>query len=112
MNIREIQEQVTHWARANFADKPDGTVDYHKPFMGLVEEVGELSHALLKQEQGIRGPFAEHEDEAKDAVGDIMIYLFHLCGERGWDLEDIVVDTWNKVSKRDWKSNPVNGGES
>jgi NTP pyrophosphatase (non-canonical NTP hydrolase) len=77
--------------------------------MGVVEEVGELSHALLKQEQGIRGAHDEHERLAQDAVGDTIVYLADLCTRRGWDLSAIVEATWAEVSRRDWKANPATG---
>jgi NTP pyrophosphatase (non-canonical NTP hydrolase) len=74
--------------------------------MGIVEEIGELSHALLKQEQGIRGTWLDHETAAKDAVGDIVVFLACLCVLRGWDLAAIVDATWSEVRKRDWKARP------
>jgi NTP pyrophosphatase (non-canonical NTP hydrolase) len=77
--------------------------------MGLVEEVGELSHALLKQKQGIRGSADDHEAAAKDAVGDIVIFLANLCSARGWDMDQIVIDTLAEVVGRDWKRYPDSG---
>jgi len=38
--------------------------------MGLVEEVGELAHAHLKNEQGIRGTPEEHVQAKVDAIGE------------------------------------------
>lgn len=43
--------------------------------LGVIEEVGELSHAYLKSAQNIRGDRTQHEADAKDAVADITIYL-------------------------------------
>lgn len=105
-DIEKFQQQCRRWARYNFPN-----AEWTQPFMGIVEEVGELSHALLKQQQGIRGTFEEHEAEAKDAVGDIVIYLTHLCNLRGWELDTIIEETWNKVQGRDWRKDPVAGGE-
>ena len=102
MNIREIQNELIIWLNNNFPSS-----DWQKQFMGIVEEVGELSHSLLKQSQGIRGNSEEHELKAKDAVGDITIYLMALCIRRGWDFQEIVEETWNLVSKRNWKENPT-----
>jgi len=104
--LKLVQENLRAWVEHNFGDRP-----WHQPFMGIVEEVGELSHALLKQEQGIRGSWEEHENEAKDAIGDILIYMCDLCNARGWDAEKILEDTWAHVSKRDWKANPNKGDE-
>ena len=102
--LRRLQRQLAPWVAHNFGDPP-----WTQPFMGVVEEVGELSHALLKQEQGIRGAWDDHEDAAKDAVGDVVIFLACLCHLRGWDLESIVENTWAKVQERDWKARPSNG---
>jgi hypothetical protein len=53
-----FQKEVSDWAEYNFgADRP-----YTQPLMGLAEELGELNHALLKQEQGIRGTYEDHEE--------------------------------------------------
>lgn len=74
-----------------------------------MEELGELTHSHLKQLQGIRGTPEEHVAKAKDAVGDIIVYLADYCTRRGWDLENIVSDVWAEVSKRDWVVYPLNG---
>ncbi len=77
--------------------------------MGLVEEIGELHHHLLKQEQGIRGTWEEHEEAAQDAVGDTIMYALDLCEERGWDLQAIVEKTWAHISQWDWVTDPQRG---
>jgi NTP pyrophosphatase (non-canonical NTP hydrolase) len=78
--------------------------------LGLGEEVGELFHAHLKEEQNIRGESNAHQLEAKDAVGDIIIYLMHYCTLRDWAIEPILNNVWEQtVSKRDWKKNPQEG---
>ncbi len=104
MDIRALQENVSNWAKYNFGDRT--WVDC---FMGLVEEVGELSHALLKQQQGIRGSAEDHEAAAKDAVGDIILYLADLCHRRGWDMDRIICDTLSEVLSRDWQRYPDSG---
>jgi len=105
MRISEIQEKMVEWLQHNFPNS-----GWQDQFMGVVEEVGELSHSLLKQKQGIRGTYEQHEADAIDAVGDIAIYLLALCIRRGWDFEKIVNDTFDVVMKRDWKARP-NGPE-
>lgn len=97
--VSEIQRQHWLWVSHNFPDQP-----LHRPLLGVVEEVGELAHAHLKQEQGIR-LLEDHDAAARDAVGDILIYLLHYCSLRGWDLEGVLLDTWEGVvRKRDWVS--------
>lgn len=105
--IDQLQSEQHEWSARNF---PNATPD--EPFMGIVEEVGELSHALLKGKQGIRGTPEEHEAAAKDALGDIFIFMLHFCNLRGWNLHDIVTETWNGVvAKRDWRANPKDGAQ-
>jgi NTP pyrophosphatase (non-canonical NTP hydrolase) len=77
--------------------------------MGVVEEVGELSHAMLKQSQGIRGSYELHESEMEDAVGDILIYLTGFCSAKGWDMAEILETTAENILARDWIRDPVEG---
>lgn len=100
-----IQAEHLKWTEKNF---PDQVAD--DCFKGVVEEVGELAHADLKKKQGIRGDAEGHDAEARDAVGDIMIYLMGYCSKRGWAMSEILEETWGKVvSKRDWVKYPGNG---
>ena len=108
MTLQEIQQEHKVWATRNFGEARDR--EYWHAFAGVVEEVGELSHAILKQEQSIRGTWDKHEALAQDAVGDIIIYLIDLCNLRGWDISAILHTTWNHVKRRDWNKDPVNGG--
>lgn len=99
-----FQAEHREWERHNF-----GEVPWWQPALGVSEEVGELHHALLKMAQGIRGTEEDHEAAAKDAVGDVIVYLAALCSARGWVMADILRDTWDEVSKRDWKVNSTDG---
>lgn len=69
-------------------------------FTGIAEETGELAHSLLKQQQGIRGTAEEHEEKARDAVGDLAIFLLTFCCRKGWDFGEILLKTWEQVRKR------------
>ena len=71
-----------------------------------MEELGELCHAILKQEQGIR---ATNAADVKDALGDMMIYTMDLCNHLGLNLYNVTYETWEKVRQRDWKRFPTNG---
>jgi NTP pyrophosphatase (non-canonical NTP hydrolase) len=102
--LDHMQIQLHHWRQRNF---PDATAE--QQLMGVVEEVGELSHAMLKQMQGIRGKAELHEAEAIDAVGDILIYLMGLCSYRGWSIGKILDETAEMVMQRNWIEDPVTG---
>lgn len=102
--LTELQLQHREWLAHNFPDaKP------HEPLLGLVEEVGELAHAHLKMEQGIRGSDDEHRAEAKDSIGDILVFLSSYCNLNGYSLEECITDTWAEVKKRDWIKHPKHG---
>ena len=104
LTFKQLQQEQKEWADRNFPNSKN----YH-PLLGVVEEVGELSHSHLKREQGIRGTEEEHIEEARDAIGDIVIYLSDYCSRMGFDFQEIMEDTWNHVKQRDWQKNPEKG---
>lgn len=104
MNLEIFQNNLKEWINNNFPNKPAW-----QPLLGMVEEIGELSHSFLKQEQGIRGTFNEHEEKMKDAIGDIIIFLIHFCIIKNWQIEEIFENTWKEVRNRDWIKNKING---
>jgi len=74
MNTTRYQElacAIGQWADRNF--------DVHDPALGVLEEVGEMAHCLLKRKQGIRGfDQAEHFlKELADGIADTAIYCLH-----------------------------------
>lgn len=77
-SLRDLQESLYDWQKYNFGDQ-----DNERVLMGICEEAGELCHAHLKLEQGIRGAAEDLEDEMRDAVGDIMIYTLNFLSGKG-----------------------------
>ena len=104
-NTIVLQESHRVWGLHNF-----GKIPIHQPLLGALEELGELAHAHLKEEQGIRGSSEKHIADAKDAVGDTVIYLMDYCNRRGWSFAEILADTCESVWQRDWKKDPTKGG--
>jgi len=104
LNFNKLQQEVGEWSRKNF---PNNTPN--NPFLGMVEEVGELAHALLKADQGIRGTAAEHEEAAMDAVGDILVFMADFCERKGWSMQEIIEEVWDRVKHRDWTKNKKDG---
>jgi NTP pyrophosphatase (non-canonical NTP hydrolase) len=78
-----LQERHVEWVLRNFGESEE-----QHPFFGVIEETGELFHALLKLAQGIRLNEA-HEENIADAIGDILIYTMHLCETQGLKLSDV-----------------------
>lgn len=101
-SIKDYQERHDKWQKHNFGGKHGSG---YRPLLGVVEEVGELAHAHLKAEQGIRNN-ENHEANKKDAVADIIIYLSDYCTGQGIDLEQTLKETWDQVLRRDWKAKP------
>ena len=100
--LKKLQEEQKPWVKHNFGDRPSW-----QPLLGIVEELGELAHAHLKDAQGIRTK-EDHFKNKKDAIADIIIYLADYCNAEGIDLESTVQSVWDVVKKRDWKKNPDN----
>ena len=96
VSLKQLQRESKEWQLRNFGEHPGW-----QPLMGAVEELGELAHAHLKNEQGIRGTRDEHKLAKVDAIGDIIIYLADYCNQEGIDFEQAVSETWRKVSQRD-----------
>lgn len=66
---------------------------------GMVEEAGELMHALLKCQQanGGKHPDARYADadwsvKLVDAIGDCGVFAVSLCNTVGWDFASLLVD--------------------
>lgn len=121
--IGKIQKQIEKWRAKNFGPsstqgkrtkrllEQDRIVAANVNLLGVQEEVGELSHCFLKMIQGIRGYNDEikYRAEAKDAVGDIVIYLMGFCDAHEWSLEQIVHEVAGEVMQRDWHKDPEEG---
>jgi NTP pyrophosphatase (non-canonical NTP hydrolase) len=101
-----LQQQVGAWSSRNF---PTNRGKAYRRLLGAFEELGELSHAHLKAEQGIRGTPEEHRAAKKDAVADAIIYLADYCYCEDIDMGDSLQETWEQVRTRDWVKFPKNG---
>ena len=101
MRLRQLQDEQRPWVQHNFGNRPSWM-----PLLGVMEELGELAHAHLKRAQGIRTT-EDHDAKARDAVGDIVVYLADYCSATGIDLERTVAEVWAEVKRRDWKADPA-----
>ncbi len=107
-SLKLLQRKHHEWTERNFPN-PDKQEAMWRALAGMMEELGELSHALLKREQGIRVASGSHDAEARDAIGDLIAYTLHLCSNEGWDFEDIVFEVLSEVHERDWVTYPNDG---
>lgn len=106
LTLRQLQEEQRPWVEHNFPGRKP-----YFPLLGVVEEIGELAHAHLKAEQGIRGTKEELALKARDAIGDVIVFLADYCTASGYDLQSIVEEVWAEVKQRDWKANPEDADE-
>lgn len=108
--IADLQRDHAIWLEHNFPDQTP--ID---PFLGIVEETGELAHALLKYKQGIRGHAGADPDkysaELEDALGDLFIFMLSFANSNHLHLEEIILKIWQRVKHRDWVNDPEQGGE-
>lgn len=108
-NINYMQELFVQFSQRNFG--PHHSTGYRN-LLGAMEELGELAHAHLKGEQGIRHTPEEIIEKKKDAVGDIFAFLCNYCDSQGLTLHECIVHAWNEIKDRDFKKDPINGGIS
>jgi NTP pyrophosphatase (non-canonical NTP hydrolase) len=113
LTLRGLQKQQAEWEARNFPREAGIHLYGYRALLGVAEEAGELAHAHLKGEQGIRHAPQEIVNLKLDAIGDIVVYLAKYCTHEGFDLELAVERAWaNTVSKRDWAANPMTGAPS
>jgi hypothetical protein len=99
MRFQELTVAVGEWSKRNFGDKQN-------PYLGLIEELGELSHCLLKRQQGIRGYESPSffQGEYMDALGDICIYAANYAYNEGiaaqWPNRILAEETANRYIAR------------
>jgi hypothetical protein len=74
-----LMSQIGPWLDHNF---PDNLGKAYRPLIGMVEELGELSLAVWKQDT----------NEVADALGDTCVFMAHYCLEMDFSLEDIYVN--------------------
>lgn len=106
LSLKQFQKELAEW----LMQQPFGPGQPpHEPLLGIVEEVGELAHAHLKEAQGIRGTSKELQAKGKDAIGDILVYAAGYCITRGWSLQECLELAWGVVKKRNWAQDSSNG---
>lgn len=94
MKLTNEFQPIRDWAEAKgIYEKGDPKTQYLK----LMEEMGELSMSILKQ----------NEDEFRDAIGDCVVVLTNLAKLKGYSIEDCINGSYEVIAKRTGKM--VNG---
>ena len=108
LDLNGLQKELAKWQTDNFP--PEKSTLLHMA-LGVAEETGELAHAVLKADQGIRN-VTDKRKLIADAVADNFIFGMQILTKMGYEAEDIVETVALSVMKRDWKSNPTGNGFS
>jgi len=82
MNWELLASEHKTWEDKNFPND-DERNSLFRTTLGVLEELGELAHARLKREQGIRGEESQHVADEQDAVGDMTVYLLGVMHKIG-----------------------------
>lgn len=106
LTFDQVQAVAVGYSKRNFGEHY-GTG--YRNLIGVMEELGELAHAHLKGEQGIRHTPEEIAEKKKDAVGDIVIFLCNYCDSQGMHMSDCVEHAWEQIKARDFKKNAITG---
>jgi NTP pyrophosphatase (non-canonical NTP hydrolase) len=109
------QKELAEWQKKNFSKGETGNCDdcAFRMLAGMIEELGELAHALLKNKQGIRGITEEQmKEQVGDAFGDVIVYGTQLLTCLGIDAEEATSKAIDEVLKRDWSKDKVTGGSN
>jgi NTP pyrophosphatase (non-canonical NTP hydrolase) len=98
MHLTIFQTTIRDWHIKNFGKPQEG----YKNLLGLSEELGELCHAHLKGEQGIKYTEAEVIALKIDAIGDIFIFLCGYCNSQWLYIENCIKNSWETIRDRSY----------
>lgn len=116
---KAVQREIWAWAMKNFGARVPGRwrrepdargVSEMTVFGLLVEETGEVMRCVVKREQGIRGSAEHWTAELRKELGDVGISLMNCASYEGWDLEELIAERWETISKRNWAEDAYGGG--
>jgi NTP pyrophosphatase (non-canonical NTP hydrolase) len=97
METHELINCVREWGIAKGLIGPEGKATERGQLYKLMEEVGELKHAILTNDKG----------EKVDAIGDCTVVLILLSEIIGISFEECLGTAYDVISKRTGKM--VNG---
>lgn len=110
MDLEKTQQEILEWSTRNFGEVLNEQIPLRiSSFLGMVEEMGEIAHSILKMTQGIRGTREEHLIALKDGIADLIVFMLDFCARNGISADTELRDVWNKVKERDWRKNKKDG---
>ena len=97
-DLEEAQIRLGEWSRQQFGDQ--GSIN---PFLGMIEEMGEMTRIILKRRQDIRQEELADEDLGRE-LADVMIYALDFAEREGFTLADPFEEKLEEVLERDFRS--------
>jgi NTP pyrophosphatase (non-canonical NTP hydrolase) len=94
--MNKTQDQLFQWLETNFRNELTDSELILQQLAGMIEEVGELTHSVLKLEQGIRKD-ENHIDNIYDAIGDILIFGSNFLSILNLDIGPRLIEPRNKI---------------
>lgn len=86
-SLDELRNKILRWAYARHIIQESSSKDQ---FMKAVEEIGELSSAILKS----------NREDAVDAFGDVLVCLINAAEIMGISLEEALEHAYNEIKDR------------
>ncbi len=90
--MNQTLEKVQQWHRAKGITTGQG--DSKTQILKLLEETGELSAAILREDQ----------NELQDAIGDIIVVLSSIADLNSTSLSKCLDQAWNEIKDRTGKT--------
>lgn len=113
INLDDLQKEIHSWANENFGSRKEEdillniTSEFGIIFEQKLEEIVPLLHAS-RQASKICS-YRKYDDKLKKSLGTLMIHILDYCSLRKWSYNDILKNTWEDVSNREWIHDPLNG---
>lgn len=87
-----LQAEHKAWLDIMYPGQP-----WQLPAAGMVEEAGELLHAILAKEReaiwGLDHRYKDLSEDIEDAIGDCAIYACSLCNAMEWHFVELTLGT-------------------
>jgi len=104
--LRVLQARLKNWEQEQMTSSTLITT------LGIVGEIGELAHAVVKYQQGVRGITGKKLREiAEDALVDALIFILATATHLDIDLQDALNKISEKVLARNWREWPEDADE-
>ena len=91
MTLNELEVKIRDWAIERNIDKSENAP---KQMIKIMEELGETSAALLKN----------NEPELKDGIGDILVTVIILAHQLGYTPQECLEQAWKEIENRTGKT--------